>query len=96
MLDFFYFSKTQLDFVCLVHLKHEAVYDYLNEASCITDELCSQPTMQNNIYMIMTPKCFNTFVPSSGNSKVVVRLLRSFYIIKISLKIIKLKYLCGC
>jgi len=55
-----------------VHLKIEAVYDYFNEESCITDGLCSQPTM-HNIYIIMSPKCFSTFVPYSGSSKVVVR-----------------------
>jgi len=51
--------------------------------SCITDGLYSQQTMHNNIHIIMTPKCFNTFVPSSGSSKVVVH---SSYVVSVLLK----------
>ena len=49
----------------------------------------------NNIYILIIPTCFDTFVFSLGSSKVVSLKLRSSYIIKISLKIIKLKYICG-
>ena len=49
----------------------------------------------NNIYVIIIPTCFDTFVTSSGSPKLYFAEVILSIVLKISLEIIKLKYLCG-